>query len=124
MVTDPTAIRTPMRKIVRATLFTATIALGAMIALAPATNAQTEKEIQAGCDQANGDYDSYQDNLGNTISWCCYKDNEGKAHCDKFENGLYILTDDTRKAPPVYGPVNPPPNHVPIKAPPPAAAVG
>lgn len=121
MVTDPTAIRTPMRKIVGATLFTATIALGAMIALAPATNAQTEKEIQAGCDQANGVYDTDQDKLGNTISWCCYNDNEGKAHCDKFENGLYILTDDTRKAPPVYGPVRPPANNVPINTPPPAA---
>ncbi len=97
------------------------LGVAAMTTLAPAANAQTEKQIQAGCDEAGGDYDTYQDDLGNTVSWCCYRDSEGKAHCDMFKNGLYIRTEDTRKIPPVNGPVKPPANNAPIGTPPPAA---
>jgi hypothetical protein len=102
------------------------MAFGAMTALAPAANAdkpQTEGQIKAGCDQANGTYDSWIGTDGNRYSTCCYRDYKGQKYCDAYQNGSYIETTPWAQSPPASGPATPPANNAPIQTkPPPGAA--
>jgi hypothetical protein len=101
------------------------IAVGAMTALAPAADAQTEQQIKAGCDEANGTYYSTGVTMnGHTYSVCCYNDYKGKRWCDSYQDGGYTLTQPAigKKLPPLGpGPGSTPPIAPPITNPPPAA---
>jgi hypothetical protein len=96
------------------------IAIGVMTALAPAANAQTEQQIKAGCDEANG---TYSTTLGTErYSECCYHDWKGRPYCDTYINGSYTGTFPGEKQGPP-GPVtgSTPPVAPPIGKAPPAA---
>jgi hypothetical protein len=100
------------------------ITVGAMTALAPAANAQSEQQITAECNQASGTYSSYVTTLGNRYTTCCYKTFRGKLMCDLYKNGDYLSTyDPTLKQLPPGAPVtgSTPPVAPPITKGPPAA---
>jgi hypothetical protein len=102
------------------------IAVGAMTALAPAAYAQTEQQIKAGCDEANGTYNSTGVTMnGHTYSVCCYNDYKGKRWCDSYQDGAYTMTQPAigKKLPPLGpGAGSTPPIAPPITNPPPGAA--
>jgi hypothetical protein len=99
------------------------IAVAAMTALAPTANAQTEQQIKAGCDEANGTYQGQAYRDGNFYSSCCYHDYKGVQYCDFYTNGNYTQTVGPDRQTVPRGPVtgSTPPVAPPITNPPPAA---
>jgi hypothetical protein len=99
------------------------IAVAAMIALAPAANAQSEQQIKSGCDEADGNYSTIIDTGANVrYSVCCYHDDKGHPYCDTYVNGSYTGTfaGIRRPGPPTGQPVAPPSKtSPPPEAPPP-----
>ena len=111
---------TPRRSRRSSLIAAGVIAVTAMTALAPTANAQTEQQIKAGCDEANGTYSTTQG--GVRYSECCYRDWKGRPYCDTYINGSYTGTFPGEKQGPP-GPVtgSTPPVAPPITNPPPAA---
>jgi len=112
-------------RLLRGTLITAaSIAISVLTATTAGAQQQTEQQIKAGCDEANGTYSTVP-NPDATYSVCCYHDYKGRPYCDTYVNGSYTGTfpGEAKPPPPVSGPAAPPANNAPIPTkPPPAAA--
>jgi hypothetical protein len=68
-------------------------ATGAMTVGVPVACAIPESTIKKECEQGSGTYGTVVVD-GKRHSWCCYKDINGKKHCDYYLDGAYNFTDD------------------------------
>ena len=83
------------RRITAAALLVAANALvaGASLLAAAPANAISEKQIQAECADAGGQYSSSKGDLGTTFSTCTYFDEDDQAHTDYYADGDYYYSD-------------------------------
>ena len=109
----------PRRRITAAAVLVAANALvaGATLLSAAPANAISEKQIQAECADAGGQYNTSKGDLGTTFSTCTYFDEDDQAHTDYYADGDYYYSD----SPPPPSSKPGPPRQAPNPGPSPAA---